>query len=137
MTPLIAYFSVPQDMCICILSVVSRSLRRGLFFPPRDTNRNTKAPGVAVYKLLHKVQPGPVPQYRFFCLSARDTVCPSGCDVLRSRWRQAGSPVASLHSQRSATVSPSVSLPTRRRTCSRVATSGVLTSVSLPGKLVV
>ena len=34
--------------------------------------------------LLHKVQPGPVPKYRFFYLSARDTVCPSGCDVLRS-----------------------------------------------------
>ena len=90
-----------------------------------------------MYLLLHKVQPGPVPKYRFFCLSACDTVCPSGCDVLRSRWRQAKSPVARLNSQRSATVSSSVSLPTRRRTCSRVATSGVLTSVSLPGKLVV
>ena len=31
--------------------------------------------------LLHKVQPGPVPKYRFFCLSARDTVCPIRCDV--------------------------------------------------------
>ena len=29
-----------------------------------------------------------------------------------------------MHSQRSATVSPSVSVPTRRRTCSRVAASG-------------
>ena len=37
-----------------------------------------------MYMLLHKVQPGPVPKYKFFCLSARDTVCPSGCDVLRS-----------------------------------------------------
>ena len=44
-TPLIAYFSVPQDMCICMLSVVRPSLRYGLCFSPqRDTNRNTKAP---------------------------------------------------------------------------------------------
>ena len=34
-----------------------------------------------MYILLHEVQPRPVPKYRFFCLSARDTVCPSGCDV--------------------------------------------------------
>ena len=33
-TPLIAYFSVPQDMCICMLRVVSPSPRFGLFFPP-------------------------------------------------------------------------------------------------------
>ena len=32
-TPLIACFSVPQDMCICMLSVVSPLLRGGLFFP--------------------------------------------------------------------------------------------------------
>ena len=31
----IACFSVPQDMCICMLSVISPSLRCGLFFPPR------------------------------------------------------------------------------------------------------
>ena len=37
-----------------------------------------------MYMLLHKVEPGPVPKYRFFRLSARDTVCPNGCDVLRS-----------------------------------------------------
>ena len=36
------------------------------------------------YLLLRNVQPGPVPKYRFFYLSACDTVCPSGCDVLRS-----------------------------------------------------
>ena len=29
----------------------------------------------------HHVQPGPVLKYRFFCLSARDTVCPFRCDV--------------------------------------------------------
>ena len=82
---LLLFFLFPQDMCICMLSVVSPSPKNGLFFPPRgDANRNTQAPRVAVYMLLHKVQPGPVPKYRFFCLSARDTVCPSGCDVLRS-----------------------------------------------------
>ena len=31
--------------------------------------------------LLHEVQLGPVPKYRFFCFSARDTVCPIRCDV--------------------------------------------------------
>ena len=31
--------------------------------------------------LLLKVQPGRVPKYRFFCLSARDTLCPIRCDV--------------------------------------------------------
>ena len=30
---------------------------------------------------LHRVQLGPVPKDRFFYLSARDTVCPSCCDV--------------------------------------------------------
>ena len=50
--------------------------------PPRgDANRITRAPWIAVYMLLHKVQPGPVPKYSFFCLSARDTVCPIRCDV--------------------------------------------------------
>ena len=63
-------FPPPQDMCICILSVISPS-KYGQFSPPRGHE-------------LHKVQPGPVPKYKFFCLSARDTVCPSGCDVLRS-----------------------------------------------------
>ena len=82
---LLLTFLPPQDMCICMLRIISPSLKYGLFPPPRgDANRNTKAPRVAVYMLLHKVQPGPVPKYRFFCLRARDTVCPSGCDVLRS-----------------------------------------------------
>ena len=34
-TSLIACFSVPQDMCICMLSVISPSPRCGLFFPPK------------------------------------------------------------------------------------------------------
>ena len=31
--------------------------------------------------LLLKVRRGPIPKYRFFCLSAYDTVCPIRCDV--------------------------------------------------------
>ena len=38
-TPLIASFSAPQDMCICMLSLVRPSLRCGLFFPRGDANR--------------------------------------------------------------------------------------------------
>ena len=35
-TPFIAHFSAPlQDMCICMLSVVSPSPRYGLFLPPK------------------------------------------------------------------------------------------------------
>ena len=34
-TPLIACFSVPQDMCVCMLSVIGPSLRCGLFSPPQ------------------------------------------------------------------------------------------------------
>ena len=44
-TSFIAYFSAPQDMCICMLRIISPALKYGLFFPPRgDANRNTKAP---------------------------------------------------------------------------------------------
>ena len=41
-TPFIAYFSVHQDMCICMLIVVGPSLRCGLFFLRRVANRNTE-----------------------------------------------------------------------------------------------
>ena len=34
LTPLIAYFSAPQDMCICMLLIISPSPKYGLFFPP-------------------------------------------------------------------------------------------------------
>ena len=40
-TQIIACFSALQDMCICMLSVISASLRDGLFF---TTNRDTEAP---------------------------------------------------------------------------------------------
>ena len=40
-TQIIACFSALQDMCICMLSVISPSLRDGLFF---TTNRDTEAP---------------------------------------------------------------------------------------------
>ena len=45
--------SALQDMCICMLSVDDPSLKNGQFFPRGDTNRNTKAPWVAVYMLPH------------------------------------------------------------------------------------
>ena len=40
LTQIIACFSALQDMCICMLSVISPSLRDGLFF----TESDTKAP---------------------------------------------------------------------------------------------
>ena len=40
-TQIIDCFSALQDMCICMLSVISPSLRDGLFF---TTNRDTEAP---------------------------------------------------------------------------------------------
>ena len=40
-TQIICCFSALQDMCICMLSVISPSLKDGLFF---TTNRDTKAP---------------------------------------------------------------------------------------------
>ena len=40
-TQIIHFFSALQDMCICMLSVISPSLRDGLFF---TTNRDTEAP---------------------------------------------------------------------------------------------
>ena len=40
-TQIIACFSALQDMCICMLSVISPLLRDGLFF---TTNRDTEAP---------------------------------------------------------------------------------------------
>ena len=40
-TQIVACFSALQDMCICMLSVISPSLRDGLFF---TTNRDTEAP---------------------------------------------------------------------------------------------
>ena len=40
-TQIVACFSALQDMCICMLSVISPSLRDGLLF---TTNRDTEAP---------------------------------------------------------------------------------------------
>ena len=33
-TPFVAYFSAPQDMCICMLRIISPSPEYGLFPPP-------------------------------------------------------------------------------------------------------
>ena len=73
---LLLIFLPLQDMCICMLSLVGPSLRCGLFFPRGDANRikrRLESPCTCSYSL---VQPGPVPEYRFYCLSARDTVLP-------------------------------------------------------------
>ena len=80
-TPLIACFSAPPGY---VHLYVSPSLKYGLFFPLMGCESTTKAPWVAVYMFLDRVQLGPVPKYRFFFLSARDTVCPIRCDVWRS-----------------------------------------------------
>ena len=75
-TPLVLLFCSPGYVHLYV-TIVSPSPTDGLFSPPRgDANRDTEAPGVAVYMLLLTVQPGPVPKYIFFCLSARDTVLP-------------------------------------------------------------
>ena len=75
-TPLVLLFR-PSRICASVCSVLSC----GLFFPRRDANRiqrRLESPCTCSYSL---VQPGPVPEYRFYCLSARDTVCPIRCDV--------------------------------------------------------
>ena len=69
--------------------------------------------------LLHKVQPGPVPEYRFFCLSARDTVCPIRCDV-EILMAPDGKPSCLTTLPAVRHCQSHVSLPTRRRTCSRM-----------------
>ena len=52
-----------------------------LFLPRGDANRLRRRPESPCTCSYSLVQPGPVPTYRFFCLSARDTVCPIRCDV--------------------------------------------------------
>ena len=77
-----AHFSALQDMCICMLSVNDPSLKYGQFLPPRE--HESEYEGV-LSRRVHAstcVQPGPLPKYRLSCVSARDTVCPSGYDVL-------------------------------------------------------
>ena len=64
---LLLAFPPLQDMCICMLSLVGPSLRCGLFFPRGDANRiqrRLESPCTCSYSL---VQPGPVPEYRFYC----------------------------------------------------------------------
>ena len=68
---------------------------------------------------LHKVQPGPVPKYRFICLSARDTVCPIRCDV-EILMAPGGKPSCLTTLPAVRHCQSQLSLPTRRRTCSRM-----------------
>ena len=79
-----AQVSALQDMGICMLGVNDPSLKYEQFLPPRGHESEY---GGALGLRVHAstcVQPGPVPKYRLSCVSARDTVCPSGYDVLRS-----------------------------------------------------
>ena len=69
--------------------------------------------------LLHKVQPGPVSKYRFFCLCARDTVCPIRCDV-EILMAPGGKPSCLTTLPAVRHCQSQMSLPTCRRTCSRM-----------------
>ena len=64
-------------------------------------------------------QLGPVPKYRFFCLSARDTVCPIRCDV-EILMAPGGKPSCLTTLPAVRHCQSQVSLPTRRCTCSRM-----------------
>ena len=70
-TPLVLLFCPPGYVHLYV-SVVSPSPECGLFFTNR-IQRRLESPCTCSYSL---VQPGPVPEYRFYCLSARDTVLP-------------------------------------------------------------
>ena len=52
-TPFIAYFSAPQDMCICMLRIISPSPKYGLFFPhegmPIAIRRRPESPCTCSY----------------------------------------------------------------------------------------
>ena len=74
-TCLLLVFLLPR-ICAFVCSIVSPSPTDELSFPPcGNAKRVTGAPWV-VYMFIHKVQPGPVLNYIFYCLSARDTVLP-------------------------------------------------------------
>ena len=70
-----------------------------------------------MYLLLHMVQPGPVPKYRSFCLTACDTVCPIRCDV-EILMAPGGKPSCLTTLPAVGHCQSQLSLPTRRRTCS-------------------
>ena len=55
-TPFVLYFSFPQDMCICMLSVVSPSPKYGLFIPPKG--RELEYEG-ALSRRVHALAYGP------------------------------------------------------------------------------
>ena len=55
-TPFIAYFSAPQDMCICMLRILSPSLKYGLFPPPRGCESEY---GGALSRRVHALTYGP------------------------------------------------------------------------------
>ena len=53
---LLAYLSVPQDMCICMLAVISPSSTYGLFFPPDGMRIDYQG---ALSRRLHALTSGP------------------------------------------------------------------------------
>ena len=70
-TPLVLLFCPPGYVHLYV-AVLSLSPECGLFFTNR-IRRRLESPCTCSYSL---VQPGPVHEYRFYCLSARDTVLP-------------------------------------------------------------
>ena len=70
-TPLVLLFCPPGYVHLYV-AVFSPSPECGLFFTNR-IRRRLESPCTCSYSL---VQPGPVLDYRFYCLSARDTVLP-------------------------------------------------------------
>ena len=70
-TPLVLLFCPPGYVHLYVAGF-SPSPECGLFFTNR-IRRRLESPCTCSYSL---VQPGPVPEYRFYCLSARDTVLP-------------------------------------------------------------
>ena len=70
-TPLALLFCPPGYVHLYV-AVFSPPSECGLFFTNR-IRRRLESPCTCSYIL---VQPGPIPEYRFYCLSARDTVLP-------------------------------------------------------------
>ena len=70
-TPLVLLFCSPGYVHLYV-AVFSPPPECGLSFTNR-IRRRLESPCTCSYGL---VQPGPVPEYRFYCLSARDTVLP-------------------------------------------------------------
>ena len=73
---------LPSRICTSVCCCLQPITGVWAVFPLRRNanriQRRLESPCTCSYSL---VQPGPVPEYGFYCLSARDTVCPFRCDV--------------------------------------------------------